>query len=126
MNRNALLTLALVAPLLAACGGGGGGGSGSNGGSPAAGALGTENLDDPANEPIVKNNFFTNIELNPNFVTSTQNNLGRTAFYSSGKGPPHRPKTAHTLKKTSGRSPPRFFSGPPRVSPLGCRGLLEE
>ena len=72
-----------------------------------AGALGTENLDDPANEPIVKSvrqwspammiqyyfnaptskfrpfvgvgvsyNFFTNIELNPNFVTSTQNNLG--------------------------------------------------
>jgi outer membrane protein len=72
-----------------------------------AGALGTENLDDPANEPIVKSvrqwspavmlqyyfnsatarfrpfagigisyNFYTNIELNPNFVTSTQNNLG--------------------------------------------------
>ncbi|MBU6486972.1 MAG: OmpW family protein [Burkholderiales bacterium] len=72
-----------------------------------AGALGTENLDDPANEPIVKSvrqwspammiqyyfnsatarfrpyvgigisyNFFTNLELNPNFVTSTQNNLG--------------------------------------------------
>ncbi|WP_116138199.1 OmpW/AlkL family protein [Trinickia diaoshuihuensis] len=72
-----------------------------------AAALGTENLDDPANEPIVKSvrqwspammiqyyfnaptakfrpfvgvgvsyNFFTNIELNPNFVTSTQNNLG--------------------------------------------------
>ena len=72
-----------------------------------AGALGTENLDDPPNEPIVKSvrqwspammiqyyfnsatarfrpfagigisyNFYTNIELNPNFVTSTQNNLG--------------------------------------------------
>lgn len=72
-----------------------------------AGALGTENLDDPQNEPIVRSvrqwspammiqyyfnsatarfrpfagigisyNFYTNIELNPNFVTSTQNNLG--------------------------------------------------
>lgn len=81
-----------------------------------AGALGTENLDDPANEPIVKSvrqwspammiqyyfnsatarfrpfvgvgisyNFFTDIQLNPNFVTSTQNNLGSVLAAGAAK-----------------------------------------
>ena len=81
-----------------------------------AGALGTENLDDPASEPIVKSvrqwspammvqyyfnsatarfrpfvgvgisyNFFTNLELNPGFVTSTQNNLGSVLAAGAAK-----------------------------------------
>lgn len=81
-----------------------------------AGALGTENLDDPGNEPIVKSvrqwspammvqyyfnsatarfrpfvgigisyNFYTNLELNPNFVTSTQNNLGSVLAAGAAK-----------------------------------------
>ena len=81
-----------------------------------AGALGTENLDDSANEPIVKSvrqwspammiqyyfnsatarfrpfvgvgisyNFYTDIQLNPNFVTSTQNNLGSVLAAGANK-----------------------------------------
>ncbi|RDU98258.1 OmpW/AlkL family protein [Trinickia dinghuensis] len=84
-----------------------------------AGALGTENLDDPANEPIVKSvrqwspammvqyyfnkasakfrpfvgvgisyNFFTDIQLNPNFTTSTENNLGAVLAAGAAKPGP--------------------------------------
>jgi outer membrane protein len=81
-----------------------------------AAALGTVNLDDPSNEPIVKSvrqwslasvlqyyfgssksrfrpfvglgvsyNFFRSIQLNPNFVTSTQNNLGAVLAAGAAK-----------------------------------------
>lgn len=81
-----------------------------------AGALGTQNLDDPSSEPIVSSvrqwspammiqyyfnsatarfrpfvgvgvsyNFFTNLQLNPNFITSTQNNLGSVLAAGAGK-----------------------------------------
>lgn len=81
-----------------------------------AAALGTQNLDDPRTEPVVKSvrqwspamlvqyyfnsatakfrpylgiglsyNFYTNIELNPDFVTSTQNNLGSVLAAGAAK-----------------------------------------
>ncbi|PTB17353.1 hypothetical protein C9I57_28775 [Trinickia symbiotica] len=84
-----------------------------------AAALGTVDLDDPSNEPIVKSvrqwspavllhyyfgsatarfrpylgigvsyNWFSDIQLNPNFVTSTQNNLGAVLAAGANKPGP--------------------------------------
>lgn len=100
-------------------------------------ALGTVNLDDPSNEPIVKSvrqwspavllqyyfasatarfrpfvgvgvsyNWFSDIQLNPNFVTSTQNNLGAVLAAGANK-----PGTTKVEAKASSSWAPVFNIG---------------